>query len=147
MTRYLGLFRVGDRIVTAILYRYTQVLRRSDLLSSKGNPLITKACLETVWTRLADCRSAVVADTSMLTITPEYAAHFYDLYINGKENAKLTGDRIKMLMLTVPFLVRDLIAPMLLRYNILCNIYTLSIWYISKSRLDYLRFICANNLK
>ena len=33
------------------------------------------------------------------------------MYINGKENAKLTGDRMKILMLTLPFMVRDLIAP------------------------------------
>jgi len=106
--RYLGLF--GDHIVPAILYRYTQVLRRPDLLSSKGKPLITKARLETVWTRLADRLATVVADTSMITISPEYAGHFYDLYINGKENAKLTGDHMKLLMLTLPFMLRDLIA-------------------------------------
>ena len=41
----------------------------------------------------------------MLTITPEYAAHIFDLYINWKENAKLSGDRMKMLMLTLTFLV------------------------------------------
>ena len=102
--RYLGLF--GDHIVPAILYRYTQVLRRPDLLSSKGKPLITKARLETVWTRLADRLATVVADTSMITISPEYAGH----YINGKENAKLTGDHMKLLMLTLPFMLRDLIA-------------------------------------
>jgi hypothetical protein len=107
--RYLGLF--GDHIVLAILYRYTQVLRRPDLLSSKGKPLVTKARLEIVWTGLADRLSTVVADTSMITLSPEYAGHFYDLYINGKENAKLTGDHMKMLMLTLPFMVRDLIAP------------------------------------
>jgi hypothetical protein len=32
------------------------------------------------------------------------------LYINGKENTKLTGDHMKMLMLTLPFMLRDLIA-------------------------------------
>ena len=32
-------------------------------------------------------------------------------YINGKDNAKqLTGDRMKILMLSLPFMVRDLIA-------------------------------------
>ena len=36
VTRYLGLF--GDDIVPTILYRYTQVLRRLDLLSSKASP-------------------------------------------------------------------------------------------------------------
>ena len=47
----------------------------------------------------------------MITISPEYAGHFYDLYINGKENAKPTGDCMKLLMMTLPFMVRDLIGP------------------------------------
>ena len=64
-----------------------------------------------MWKRLADRLSAIVADTSMLTLSTEYAAHFYDMYIDGKENAKLTGDRMKMLMLSLPFMVRDLISP------------------------------------
>ena len=64
MTRNLGLF--GDHVVPDILYRYKQVLRRTNLLSSKGKSLITKAArLETVDTRLADRLSAVVADTSI----------------------------------------------------------------------------------
>ena len=90
VTRYLCLF--GDHIVPAIPYRYTQELRRPDLLNTKGKPLITKARLETVWTRLADRLATVVADTSMITITPEYAGHssFYDLYVHGKGKAKLT---------------------------------------------------------
>ena len=47
----------------------------------------------------------------MITLSTAYAAHFHDIYIDGKENAKMTGDRMKMLMLTLPFMVRDLIAP------------------------------------
>ena len=107
--RYLGLF--GDHIVPAIMYRYTQELRRPDLVDNKGNPLIKKAGLKGVWTRLANRLATVVADTSMVTISPQFATHFYDMYINGKENAKLTGDRMKILMLSLPFMVRDLIAP------------------------------------
>ena len=107
--RYLGLF--GDHIVPAVLYRYTQVLRREDLVNSKGKPLLTVARLEAVWKRLADRFATVVADTSMITLSPEYAAHFHDIYIDGKEGAKMTGDSMKMLMLTLPFAVRDLIAP------------------------------------
>jgi hypothetical protein len=107
--RYLGLF--GDHIVPAILYRYTQELRRPDLVNRKGKPLIKNSHLKTVWTRLADRLSTVVSDTSMMTISSAYSAHFSDMYINGKENAKLTGDRMKMLMLSLPFMVRDLIAP------------------------------------
>ena len=107
--RYLGLF--GDHIVPAVLYRYTQVLRRDDLVNTKGKPLLTVARLEAVWKRLADRFTTIVADTSMITLSPEYAAHFHDIYIDGKECAKMTGDRMKMLMLTLPFTVRDLIAP------------------------------------
>ena len=107
MGRYLGLF--GDHIVPAVLYRYTQVLLREDL--SKGKPLVTAARLEAVWKRLSDRFATVVADTSMITMSTEYAAHFHDIYIDGKEHAKMTGDHMKMLMLTLPFMVRDLIAP------------------------------------
>ena len=95
----------------AILYRYTQELRRPDLVNSKGKPLINNGRLKTVWTRLADRLSTDVADTSMFTISSAYTTHFLDMYINGKENARLTGDRMKMLMLSLPFMVRDLIAP------------------------------------
>ncbi len=95
----------------AVLYRYTQVLRRPDLVNSKGKSLLSKARLEAVWKRLSDRFATVVADTSMITLSPAYAAHFHDIYIDGKENAKMTGDRMKMLMLTLPFMVRDLIAP------------------------------------
>ena len=107
--RYLGLF--GDHIVPAVLYRYTQVLRRPDLLNSKGKPLVSNERLEAVWKRLSDRFSTVVVDTSMIIMSTAYAAHFHDIYIDGKENAKMTGDRMKMLMLTLPFMVRDLIAP------------------------------------
>ncbi len=95
----------------AVLYRYTQVLRRPDLVNSKGKPLLSEARLEAVWKRLSDRFTTVVADISMITLSPAYAAHFHDIYIDGKENAKMTGDRMKMLMLTLPFMVRDLIAP------------------------------------
>ena len=66
--RYLGLF--GDHIVPAVLYRYTQFLRRADLVNSKGKPLVTTARLEAVWKRLADRFATVVADTSMITLSP-----------------------------------------------------------------------------
>jgi hypothetical protein len=68
---YLGLF--CDHIVPAILYRFTQVLRRPDLISSNGKQLVSKARLERVWTRLADSLATVVANTSMITISPDAA--------------------------------------------------------------------------
>ena len=93
------------------MYHYTQELRRPDLVDKKGNPLIKNARLKAVWIRLANRMATVVADTSMVTISPQYATHFYNMYINGKENAKLTGDRMKILMLSLSFMVRDLIRP------------------------------------
>jgi hypothetical protein len=101
----------GDHIVPAVLHRYTQVLRREDLTNRFGKPLVTAARLEAVWKRLSDRFTTVVADTSMVTMSTDYAAHFHEIYIDGKEHAKMTGDRMKMLMLTLPFMVRDLIAP------------------------------------
>ena len=119
--RYLGLF--GDHIVPAVLHRYTQVLRRPDLVNSKGKPLVTTARLEAVWKRLSSRFKTVVADTSMITLSTEYSVHFHDIYIDGKENAKMTGDRMKMLMLTLPFMVRDLIAPevLLCMHTLVCT--------------------------
>jgi hypothetical protein len=58
----------------------------------------------------------VVADTSMITLSNDYSVHFHDLFIEGKENAKMSGDRMKMLMLSLPFMVRDLITPEVLQY-------------------------------
>jgi hypothetical protein len=72
---------------------------------------ILQGIIEAVWKQLADRFAIVVAGTSMITLTPEYAAHFHDIYIDEKECAKMTGDRMKMLMLTLPFMVCDLIAP------------------------------------
>jgi hypothetical protein len=88
-----------------VLYRYTLELWHPDLINSKGKPLLTTGRLEAVWKRLAARFATVVADNSMITLSNDYAAHFHDICIDGKENAKMTGDRMKMLM------VRDLIAP------------------------------------
>ena len=78
---------------------------------------MTTARLEAVWKRLADRLATVVADTSMITMSTAYSSHSHDIYIDGKENAKMTGDRMKMLMLTLPFMVRDLIDPEIMVYT------------------------------
>ena len=101
---YLGLF--GEHIIPAIFYRYEQAL-----LDENGDLILSNASMEALWQRLADRLQTVVTDTSMLTLSPEYAAHFHDIYVKKKEGATYTGDRMKMLMLTLPFMVRDLIAP------------------------------------
>ena len=68
----------------------------------------------------------VQRDTNTL-VPDEYSVHFHDLYIDGKENAKMTGDRMKMLMLMLPFMVLDLIAPEVLQcmYVLVCIMLTM----------------------
>ena len=47
----------------------------------------------------------------MLTITPKFASAIYDLYIKKNGKVRLTGDRMKMLQLCFPFLLRDFLKP------------------------------------
>jgi hypothetical protein len=105
----------GEHIIPAIVHRYTQVLQRPDLIwhdrNGVAHPIMSNESVARVFRRLADRLQGVVADTSMMTISPEYAAHFLEVYVKKTENAKFTGDRVRFLMLTLPFLVRDLIAP------------------------------------
>jgi hypothetical protein len=49
----------------------------------------------------------------------------------GKENAKMTGDRMKMLMLTLPFMVRDLIAPEVHSALHSLTLHIVYTWYIA----------------
>ncbi len=67
--------------------------------------------LRGVWKRLRDRLASVDSSTSTIEITNYYAAHFYDMYINNHEGKHMTGDRMKILSLNLPFLLRDLVAP------------------------------------
>jgi hypothetical protein len=76
---FIGLY--GEHIIPAIVHRYTQVLQRSDLFTLDKNDdkhaLVSNEALARVFKRLADRLLGVVSDTSTITITPEYAAHFW----------------------------------------------------------------------
>ena len=69
----------------------------------------------------------------MITLSTDYSVHFHDLFIEGKENAKMSGDRMKMLMLSLPFMVRDLITPEVLQY-----VYVLV--YICMYRVEHIMY-------
>jgi hypothetical protein len=77
--------------------------------------LVSNEMLERVWIRLRDSQSSLDSSTSesLLEVTSEYwyAAHFYDMYVDRHTGKHLTGDRIRILLLNLPFLFRDLIAP------------------------------------
>ena len=73
--------------------------------------IISKKMLRGVWKRLRDRLASVDSSTSTIEITNDYAAHFYDMYINNHDGKHMTGDRMKILLLNLPFLLRDLVAP------------------------------------
>ena len=104
-----------EHIIPAIIHRYTTALQRPDLIKldkhGEAHPIISNEAVARVFRRLADRLQAVITDTSMMTITPEFSAHFLEAYIKKTEGAKFTGDRIRFLMLSLPLAVRNLIAP------------------------------------
>ncbi len=88
-----------------------------------------------------------MSDTSTITISPEYAAHFLEVYVKKTDGAKFTGDRIRFLMLSLPLAVRDLIAPEVYTLTILVytqyipDIFMVFTWCILHLRIVYTRFI------
>ena len=124
---FLGLY--GEHIIPAMVHRYTQVLQRPDLIwhdrKIVAHPIMSNEVVARVFWRLANRLQGVVANTLMMTISPEYAAHFLEVYVKKTENTKFTGDRVRFLMLTLPFVVRDLIAPEVFRYAGICNTYSM----------------------
>ncbi len=76
-----------------------------------AHPIISNEAVARVFKRLSDRLQGVVTDTSMMTITPEFSAHFLEVFIKKTEGATFTGDRILLLMLSLPLAVLDLIAP------------------------------------
>ncbi len=73
-----------------------------------------------------DMISCVISFVESYMISTDYAAHFYDMYVEGHTGKHLTGDRIQILLLNLPFLFRDLIAPEVTfprQYSISCQIF------------------------
>ncbi len=72
--------------------------------------IISKKLLKQVWKRLLDRLTSLDSSTSTIEVTDDYAAHFYDMYIRQHDGKHMTGDRMKILLLNMPFLLRDLVA-------------------------------------
>ena len=64
-----------------------------------------------IWARLRDRLASIESSTSMLEVTSDYAAHFFDMYVKNHDGKHMTGDRIKILLLNLPFMLRDLVSP------------------------------------
>ena len=110
----IGLY--GDYIIPSTVYEIERILRDPALITSRPGAKVTTYVisnerLAAVWARLRDRLASVDSSTSKVQVTQDYAAHFYDMYINKHEGKHLTGDRVRILLLTLPFVLRDLIAP------------------------------------
>ena len=103
----IGLY--GDHLLPATMYEIEKVLRGPDSIKGFDKNkapiyVISKKRLKEVWKRLRDRLASVDSSTSTVEITNDYAAHFYDMYINKHDGKHMTGDRMKILLLNLPFL-------------------------------------------
>jgi hypothetical protein len=73
--------------------------------------LISKRMIADIWARLRDRLASIDSSTSMVEVTSDYAAHFHDMFVKNHDGKHMTGDRIKILLLNLPFMLRDLILP------------------------------------
>ena len=110
----IGLY--GEYIIPSAFHSIKSVLRKPEFIlrtSDKGvnTYLVTNDMLEKVWVRLRDRLSSLDSSTSLIEVTSDYAAHFYDMYVQGHTGKHLTGDWIRILLLNLPFVFRDLIGP------------------------------------
>jgi hypothetical protein len=106
---------MGYYIIPACVFKYERVLRDPQLITSQPGARITMYVISNkrlaAWACLWDSLLSVDASTSMVQVTEDYAGLFYDMYISKHEGKHLTGDCVRILTLTLPFLLRDLIAP------------------------------------
>jgi hypothetical protein len=113
---FIGLYGDSDHILLATMHEIQKVLLGPDIIkgfTKKKAPvyIISQIRLRIVWKRLRDRLATVDSSTSTVEITNDYAAHFYDMYINKHDGEHMTGDRMTILLLNLPFLLRDPVEP------------------------------------
>jgi hypothetical protein len=148
----IGLY--GELLLPATMYEIEKALRNPNTIKGSdknGSPIyiISKQRLKTVFSRLRNRLSSLDSSTSTIEVTTEYASHFYDMYIRQHDGKHMTGDRMKILMLNLPFLMRDILRPevryieiiLYIGYNIVPNIvscicrHRVQYWLRSRVRL------------
>jgi hypothetical protein len=110
----LGLY--GEHLLPATMYEIEKALRNPDTIRGYDKNgaaiyIISKIRLKNVYARLRNRLSSVESSTSTIEISTDYAAHFYDMYIKKHDGKHMTGNRMKILILNLPFLLRDLLEP------------------------------------
>ncbi len=86
-------------MLPATLHEYKRTLR-DDKYSSTGvdcngnqKYIIAKAMMVQVWARLRDRLASIDGSTSMIEVTSDYAAHFYDMYVKNHDGKHMTESR------------------------------------------------------
>ena len=110
----LGLY--GEHLLPATMYEIEKTLRNPNTIrgvDKNGAPIyiISKQRVKTVFARLRNRLSSLDSSTSTIEVSSDYASHFYDMYIKQHDGKHMTGDRMKILLLNLPFLLRDLLRP------------------------------------
>ena len=82
--------------------RYTMKLRPEKCT------ILPESKLSEMFRRMFTRLSSIRAEESMITITAEMAAHVHAKHVGKDISRKLSGDRTKMLILSFPFICRDL---------------------------------------
>ncbi len=98
------------------MHEIEKVLRGPDTIKAFNKNkepmyIVSKKMLRTFWKRPRDRLASVDSTTSSVEIPNDYAAHFFDMYVNHHDGKHMTGDSMKILLLNLPFLLRDLIEP------------------------------------
>jgi hypothetical protein len=93
--------------------RYTQILQRPDLLKNTSNgktkPFFSEKDISNVFIRLSKRLEYLRSEEALITVTSKFTASIMDLYVKNNNKVRLTGDRMKMLALVLPFALRDLL--------------------------------------
>ena len=71
-------------------------------MHNKAGQLLRESVMKSVLARLARRQSAIEADESCITITPEFSEHFLKVFEAGKSSC--TGSRMNSIMLVLPYI-------------------------------------------
>ena len=104
----------GQHIIKAIIYKIETTLRKDSYtygIGRDGRPqhLISKSKIDAVWTRMLQRLTHFSSDISGFQLTSKYAAHVRHVFLEGK--SAFTAGRLEMLLMALPFVLRDLIDP------------------------------------
>lgn len=108
----IGLF--AQHICNSIIHKINSTLRNDKFVkgfTKDGKPkyVISEARLEAVYDRLCERLEHYHSSHAGFQLTPKYTAHFKNVFLRGK--GTFTAGRMQLLMLALPFALRDLLGP------------------------------------